>query len=117
MLRLAVAACGFLVFIYLLKRELPGLRVREMLDSIWRPCVGFALMALALLGLHSMGGMPVIAQLLLKMTLGATVFAVGILALWRMAGCPEGAESYLLEKLKLDQVVGRLLHRPPANLR
>lgn len=115
MLRLGVTACGFLVFIFLVKRELHGLRGREMLDSIWRPCVASTLMAVFLLGLPSLSGMPVIAQLLLKVSLGAMVFAVGILALWRLAGCPAGAESYLLEKLKLDQVGGWLLRRPPAD--
>jgi lipopolysaccharide exporter len=113
MLRLAVAVCGLLVFMYLIKRELSSLSVREMLSPIWRPCVASALMALVLLGLPSLGGMPMIAQLLLKVALGAMAFAAGILALWRLAGCPAGAESYLLEKLKLDQAAGRLLRWPP----
>lgn len=112
-LRFSVAVVGFFIFIYLVKRELPGLRVSEMLAEIWRPCLASALMAVCLIGLPSLSSMPVIAQLLLKVALGAVVFAVGILAQWRLAGCPAGAESYLLEKLKLEQVFDRLLRRPP----
>ena len=113
MLRLVVAGCGFLVFIYLVMRELPALTVREMLGSIWRPCVASALMALALLAMPTLSGIPMIAQLLLKAALGAMVFSVAMLALWRFVGCPAGAESYLLDKVKLDQTVGRLLRCPP----
>lgn len=112
LLRLAVAALGFVVFMYLVKRELTGLRVREMLNSIWRPCAGSVLMAFALAVLPAMTGFPVTVQLLLKVALGAIVFAGTVLALWRLSGCPSGAESYLLEKLKLEQVVGRLLRCP-----
>ncbi len=112
-LRFSVAVFGFFVFIYLVKRELPGLRVSEMLAEIWRPCVASALMAVCLIGLPSLSGMPAIAQLLMKVALGALVFAMSLLALWRLAGCPAGAESYLLEKLKLEQMFDRLLRRPP----
>ena len=41
---------------------------------------------------------PAMAQLLIKVSLGATVYVVAMLGLWRLAGCPEGGESYLLEK-------------------
>lgn len=111
--RLAVALSGLLVFIYLIKRELADLRVREILGPVWRPGAATLLMALVLLGLPSLDVMPAIAQLLFKVALGASVYTLGVLALWRLAGCPLGAESYLLEKMKLDKAAERLLRRPP----
>ena len=56
---------------------------------------------------------PAMAQLLIKVSLGATVYVVAMLALWRLAGCPEGGESYLLEKSGLDRAVRYLLWQPP----
>jgi lipopolysaccharide exporter len=111
-LRLLVSASMFFIFMYLIKRELSTLRMRELLGSIWRPCVAGALMAVLLLELPSLNAMPAIALLLGKVTLGATIYVVCVLALWRLAACPDGAEAYLLKKLKLDHVIRRVLRHP-----
>jgi O-antigen/teichoic acid export membrane protein len=108
-LRLAVAAAAFIVFISLVKRELPPLRTVEMFSSVWRPFLASALMTIGLLAWPSAAGITSILELLVKITFGACVYAVGLVALWRMAGCPDGAESYLLEKTKLDKVMRRAL--------
>ena len=108
-LRLAVAAVGFFLLVFLLKRELPTLRSIEMLSAIWRPFLASALMTIGLLAWPSAGGMTSIFELLIKITFGACVYAVGLVALWRMTGCPDGAESYLLEKAKLDKAMRRAL--------
>jgi lipopolysaccharide exporter len=114
MLRVAVSASMFfLIFVYLIKRELRSLRMPEILASIWRPCFASAVMAVVLLALPSLDAIPVIARLLVKVSLGATVYTVCLLALWRLAACPDGAEAYLLEKLKLDQAMRRILRQPP----
>jgi hypothetical protein len=112
-LRLAVAAFTLMIFIYLVKRELPALRWLEMLRSVWRPCIATAIMAMVLLELPALDAIPAIAQLLVKVALGAAVFAVCLLALWRIAGGSDGAEAYLLEKSKLDRPVRRVLRLPP----
>lgn len=114
LLRLAIAVCGFLSFIYLIKRELSSLHIKEILGSVWRPCVASTIMAIALLQCSVPDGIPVIAQLLVRVFLGAAVCGASLLALWRIAGCPEGPEAYLLGKLKLAHIVGRLLRRPPS---
>ena len=113
-LRLCVAVCVLPVLMILIKRELPGLCGREILDSIWRPCAASVLMAVALYGLPSLTGMPWMMQLLLKVSLGALVYVVAVLALWYLSGYPEGAESYLMAKVKLDNRPAWLLHRPPG---
>lgn len=112
-LRLAVAAFGVLLFMYLVKRELRSLRVRELLASIWRPCAAAAIMVAGVLALPSLAAMPAVAQLLVKVALGATIYLTSLLVVWRLAGCPDGAESYLLEKSKLDRAVRRVLGQRP----
>lgn len=111
-LRLAVAAFALLIFTYFAKQQLPTLRLREMVASIWRPCVAAATMATVLLALPSLAVWPAIAQLLIKVSIGASIYVVSLLALWRTVGCTEGAESYLLEKSRLDRMVRAVL-RPP----
>lgn len=111
MLRLAVASFVTLLFLYLVKRELRTLRVLEMLGSVWRPCLASAIMVVVLLALPSLHAMPMIAQLLIKISVGATVCVVCVLSLWRFAACPDGAEAYLLEKLRLDGAMRRLLRQ------
>jgi lipopolysaccharide exporter len=112
-LRLAVASCSLLIFIYLVKRALPILRSREMLASIARPCLASAAMTLVLLVLPSMEPWAMIVQLLLKVSVGAAVYVLAVAGLWRAAGCPDGAESYLLERVKLDARARAILRQPP----
>lgn len=99
-LRLGVAAAGLLTFVFLIRREKKSWRLGEMLSCAWRPCVAAALMAFALLALPDMTFLPAAVQLLLKTTLGVMVYATAVLALWWMGGRREGAEAYLLSKVR-----------------
>ena len=108
-LRLAVAAAGFLLFVFLLKREFPNLCTLEMLNAIWRPFVASAVMTIGLLAWPPAGGTASILELLIKITSGAIIYAACLVILWRIVGCPDGAERYLLEKANLDKVVRRVL--------
>lgn len=98
-LRVAMAAIGLISFSIFLSRELSGLRVREMAASVLRPTLGAAAMYAVLTILDPHLVFSVGPQLLLKTTLGAVIYSTTALALWILAGRPEGAESYLLEKL------------------
>jgi hypothetical protein len=40
-------------------------------------------------------------------TLGAIVYTLVVVLLWRLAACPAGAEPYLLEKLHITAVLRR----------
>lgn len=101
LLRLAISAFGLLIFIWLVKRELPSLRALEILGSVWRPCVASLVMAFALLHFSAFNGFSNIMQLLLKTLLGAAIYSVTLILMWRLVHCPAGAESYLLEKINL----------------
>ena len=98
LIRLGVAVTGLFTFIYLIRREKPSWLLMDVFTFVWRPCAASLLMAVALLGLPAMPGLPVTAMLLLKTTLGALVYAASVLALWQMAGRPAGAERYLVGK-------------------
>lgn len=111
-LRLAVAVVGLLLALYLIKRELGTLRWGEMLAAVWRPCTASAGMAVVLLALPALHTWAPSAQMLMKISLGATVYFLVMLALWRAAGCPEGAETYLLQKARLDRTVRSVLRQP-----
>lgn len=100
LLRLAVAVCGLFAFFYLIKRELPSLRVLEILNSVWRPSVASALMVIVLLTFPGLDTLSALAQLILRVSIGAIVFCASLLLLWRCSGCPDGAENYLLKNLK-----------------
>ena len=99
-LRLGVAAAGLLTFVYLIRRERKSWQLGEMLSCVWRPCAAAALMASALIALPDMTFLPAVVQLLLKTTLGVVVYAAAVLLLWWMGGRREGAEAYLLGKLR-----------------
>ena len=108
-LRLAVAAIAFCASLFLVKRELPTLRTIEMLGSIWRPFAASAVMTIVLLAWPSTHSISPILELLLKISFGAAIYAACLVALWRVAGCPDGAEHYLLKKAKLDKAMRRVL--------
>lgn len=98
--RLAVAAAGFVAFVGLLLRKFEPLRLTEMFVSISRPICAVLLMAACI---HYVAvPLAVEAPLMLgaKIVVGAASYALGIAALWWITGRPDGAESYLLSKLR-----------------
>jgi O-antigen/teichoic acid export membrane protein len=110
-LRLTIAICSLLLSAYLIQRELPSLSSREMLSAIWRPAVASAVMGAALLELPSIAFLPVVAQLFIKVAFGAAVFIASLLLLWRLQSCPDGAESYLFENLRLSPMLEELVSK------
>lgn len=97
-LRLALAAFGLVTFTLFLRRELKGLKVSEMLASVFRPMIGAAAMAAAVLQLEQWLELPLLAMLVLKVLTGGLVYVLAVSALWIIGGRRAGAESWLLEK-------------------
>lgn len=108
-LRMAVAALGLTLFAVLVLRVLPGLVAAELLRAVWRPLLGVLAMAGVLSVLPFPAAWPALLLLPLKIGVGALAYAASVLMLWRACACPEGAESYMLGKLRLDGVLRRLL--------
>lgn len=101
--RMAAIVLTFGVSYYILMRNVPGLTVSLLLRGTGRPVLGCAAMVFALLGLQAEVALQPWLMLLLKVVVGAVIYCAVVLVLWRLAGRPEGAESYFLDKLKLQR--------------
>lgn len=98
-LRLIVAVMGIVVFIWLLLRELKELRLTEIFASVIRPLIGVLIMAFCVMNIALIIELQGKALLTAQVCVGIISYSLSIVALWRLAGCPPGAESYLLEKV------------------
>jgi len=84
----------------LLMRNIPGLSVRMLARGTGRPVLGCLAMVVALMLLEAELAVPNWLMLVLKVAIGVFVYCAAVLGLWRLAGRPDGAESYFLNKLK-----------------
>jgi hypothetical protein len=114
LLRLIAGIAGIMLLATLLMRELPILRLADILGSIWRPCLASLMMAIVLLSAPIPPDTPPYIQLVVKVLLGAAIYALCQLGFWRLTGCSYGPEAYLLEKSKYGRTMLRLLGKPPT---
>jgi CelD/BcsL family acetyltransferase involved in cellulose biosynthesis len=98
--RLAVATVAMLAFLGLALRAVPGMRARDILGSCWRPVLGTAVMYLTLSVVQVPDTWPLALRCAATIAAGGALYAAAILLLWRTAGRPDGAETYLLAKLR-----------------
>jgi O-antigen/teichoic acid export membrane protein len=73
-----------------------SLRPVEIARVLWRPLVAAAVMATAVVFLRALWPQPSFFALGAQITLGVTVFAAALTALWLAAGRPDGAERFAL---------------------
>lgn len=97
-LRLVLAAFGLFTFTLFLRRELKGLKAREMLASVFRPAVGAATMAFVIIQINQALELPLLPMLALKILCGGTVYVITVTMIWYLGGRKSGAESWLLER-------------------
>jgi lipopolysaccharide exporter len=97
-LRLLVGGTGLWLLLWLLVRGFPLLRAREVVANSIRPLLAAAIMALCVTYMATQLAVSIILALVLKVAVGAIVYTASIVALWRLAGRPPGAESYVLGK-------------------
>ncbi|MFN0163534.1 MAG: lipopolysaccharide biosynthesis protein [Burkholderiales bacterium] len=99
LLRMGSAALLIGVFLVMLTRILPGLRLAEMGSAILRPSLATALMiACVYAGGESLGSTAILV-LIVKIAIGIVVYCAAITTLWWAAGRPPGAEQWLLDNL------------------
>jgi O-antigen/teichoic acid export membrane protein len=96
--RVMLGTASFLAFLLLVRQTVPHLR--DSFAGIGRPLLGAAIMAAAVLAVAWMVKLPFQWMLLVKMLVGAVTYAGAVLLLWLAAGRPDGAEAYLLRKLR-----------------
>lgn len=80
-----------------------GLRVPVFIAAIWRPIAASMLMYIAMTAaldaLHASRLDHVLLQLFVGMVVGGATLLVAIVALWRLSGRPESAESIVVRQL------------------
>ncbi|QOL50948.1 lipopolysaccharide biosynthesis protein [Massilia litorea] len=99
-LRMASIVLTFGISYALLMRNVPGLTVRMLAQGTGRPLLACLAMAVALFFLQTQVQAPNWAMLVLKVGTGVLVYCAVVMLLWRVAGRPEGAETYFLSKIK-----------------
>lgn len=99
-LRMATIVATFGISYTLLMRNIPGLSVRMLARGTGRPVLGCLAMVVALLLLEAEVAAPNWLMLAMKVVTGALVYCAVVLGLWRLAGRPEGAETFFLNKIK-----------------
>lgn len=100
-LRAGFSVYSLVTFVWWVRRSLPGLRLRDLGASVARPVLASGVMAAAVVATTSLNveALPLLAALAVKIGVGAVTYAAILALLWRLAGRPRGAESYLLDKL------------------
>lgn len=105
-IRLATTAFGFIVFVYLVLHYSPSVRLRDYIEHAWRPLLSTGVMGLSLSIFPRLDSLGLLLQVILSVALGAGVYMCSILSLWRICNCCDGAETYLLDQLRIkDQIV------------
>lgn len=97
-LRVVMAALGLISFSIFLCRELPGLKIREMLASVIRPALGAATMFGVLASLEPQLVVSPALKLVTEIAIGTAAYTATIAITWFLTGRKKGPESYLLEK-------------------
>jgi O-antigen/teichoic acid export membrane protein len=107
-IRLGISAFGLIFFIGLTLYSFPRIRLADYLNYSWRPLFATLFMALALSDAPISPDLMLPIRLAANIGLGATIYLSSLLMLWGLARCPEGAESYLLDALKLKKTVRKI---------
>jgi O-antigen/teichoic acid export membrane protein len=91
---------SILIQFWLLKRYLRGLGYGDLLRTFIRPLIAGGMMAWSLWFLGSHMNLPPFVALSIKIGAGALVYSAVAVLLWRLGGRPDGAEAYLIDKLR-----------------
>lgn len=87
--------------VWLTMRNLPGVRVADMAREVIRPTLAALAMACGVAWVAgAMAGLAPWVRLAGTIGTGAVVYAACLVALWRLAGRPEGTERWALEKFQ-----------------
>lgn len=99
--RVALALGSILAITVLSLRCLPGVGIIDLWAFVWRPILATLTMVAVLAALAGpCSSLSPWAALSVKVLAGVSVYAVTLLALWRIAGRPDGAERWMLGRLR-----------------
>lgn len=98
---LITGVVSFGVMVWTLNRML-GLRLRDFLACLWRPGMAATVMYVLVdrqVAVASAAAVPAWQTLAIAVALGAGVYVALVYGLWRAAGRPAGAETYVASRL------------------
>jgi hypothetical protein len=81
--------------LWLLLRVMPQVRMADVARTLARPFVATGVMIAALWLTERLVALAPAPMLAVKIVIGVVVYPATIVALWRLAGKPDGAEAYL----------------------
>lgn len=98
LLRILTVLMGLFVSVWMLIHTLRNVGLLDIARSVLRPLLGTGVMALAVISIGEVIQLAPLAELILKIVTGMLTFPTALMLMWWVAGKPEGAESYLLDK-------------------
>ncbi len=98
LLRVLTVLMGLFVSVWMLMHTLRNVRLLDIMRSVLRPLLGTGVMALAVMSIGEVIHLAPLATLIVKIVTGVLTFPTALMLMWWVAGKPEGAESYLLDK-------------------
>lgn len=97
-LRLAGVMIGLILTLVLLLNVLPDIKLTDMVASVARPIMAVAVMAGVVTLTPWPMGLTALQMLTVKVGAGMLSYSVVVFLLWWMAGKPQGAERYVIDK-------------------
>ena len=98
-LRLACVAVGLLVALVMLMRTMRNVSLFDMLRNVVRPLLAAAVMAGVIHAIAPIAPSAPALRLVTMIVAGGVGYTLTVLAAWTLVGRPQGAESYLIEKI------------------
>lgn len=104
-LRFAAIFLTFGLSYFILIRNMPTISLRLLLKTTYRPALACVVMALGLYLVGTLQGVPLPAMLAMKVATGVLLYSGAVFGLWLLAKRPDGAERYLLDKVRPPRAV------------
>jgi O-antigen/teichoic acid export membrane protein len=99
--RVALGGLGIAAVAALVRRRLPIVTFSDMLRQTARPVLATAVMAVAVAGVREAGAiLPIELRLTVEVAIGSAVYGMVLAGLWYLAGRPEGAEKWALQRAR-----------------
>lgn len=110
LLRAAAVLAGLVVSFWLLKHTLSNVSLMDIFNTILRPLLATAVMAVAVIAVGNMMHTTQLLTMVVKIATGMVSYPAAILLMWLAVGKPEGPEAYLLKKMQSGLVLRKNRH-------
>ena len=97
--RLVAVVASLGVALFMLMRVLPNVGLYEMVKNVTRPLLAAIVMGCAIHAVTLVAPMAPAFKLVVMILVGVASYTITVLVAWMLLGRPQGAESYLVEKI------------------